>query len=91
MTLKKANGWLDDNVISLYLPLLQKRQNSPGGKGLSMGFTTIPFLEIFAGMKYPAIGRWTSDSINPFSRDLFLFPILQQKHWFLTVSIDGDG
>ncbi|KAI3986046.1 hypothetical protein MKX01_039128 [Papaver californicum] len=85
-------GWLNDEVINVYLELLKERERREPKKFLKCHFFNTFFYKKLAsertGYDYRAVKRWTTQrkiGYSLFECDKIFVPIHQKIHWCLAV------
>ncbi|KAI3979023.1 hypothetical protein MKX01_016198 [Papaver californicum] len=88
----QPGGWLNDEVINVYLELLKERERREPKKFLKCHFFNTFFYKKLAsgrtGYDYRAVKRWTTErkiGYGLFECDKIFVPIHQKIHWCLAV------
>ncbi|MED6130295.1 hypothetical protein PIB30_000194 [Stylosanthes scabra] len=88
----RPGGWLNDEVIDLYLVLLKEREGRKANNSLHCHFfSTFFYTKLISGRNgydFNSIRRWTSQKklgYSPHECDKLFVPIHQHYHWCLAV------
>ncbi|MED6106487.1 hypothetical protein PIB30_005117 [Stylosanthes scabra] len=88
----RPGGWLNDQVIDLYLVLLKERERRKANNSLHCHFfSTFFYTKLISGKNgydFNSIRRWTSQKklgYSPHECDKLFVPIHQHCHWCLAV------
>ncbi|KAL5724769.1 Ulp1 peptidase [Ranunculus cassubicifolius] len=88
----KPRGWLNDEVINLYLQLLKERENRQPERFLKCHFFNALFYKRLtsgeSGYDFKSVRRWTSPlkiGYNLIECDKLFVPIHKEMHWFLGI------
>ncbi|QCE13269.1 ubiquitin-like-specific protease ESD4 [Vigna unguiculata] len=93
----RSTGWLNDEVINLYLALLKEREQRQSHKFLKCHFFNTFFYKRLIsgpnGYDFKSVRRWTSQRKLGYSLlecDKIFVPIHQEIHWCLAVINNKD-
>ncbi|ESW10909.1 hypothetical protein PHAVU_009G248500 [Phaseolus vulgaris] len=93
----RSTGWLNDEVINLYLTLLKEREQRQSHKFLKCHFfNTFFYKKLISGPNgydFKSVRRWTSQRKLGYSLlecDKIFVPIHQEIHWCLAVINNED-
>ena len=91
------NQWLNDTIINFYLSYLKEQVLPPDDKDRVYIFSTFFYTNLNSDKRHHekvpdrekrhlAVARWTK-SVNIFQKNLLVFPICTNNHWFLIVVV----